>query len=521
MRVVNQFSRPRRQSPGLQFALIALLVGCFSGAGRAESPAPAAAVPSVPAATTAPPAAEPAAPAAVVSPLSPPAGVAPSAPSAAAAATAPGPVAPPAAVPVKKDNGGRPLVTNSFFQTDLRQALSDLAAQVGVTIMTDDGVAGLITLDLKEVPLDKALNLMLLPGGFVSAEIEPGVWVVTAPDPKAPCFHLVAKTEVLSLSYLEAPALKGLLSDRLNLYVKADPDAHRVIVEAPPGILQEVTEAIRQLDLAPRQVMIEALVLETTVGALSEFDPAFATSHIAGGLSGGLLSYQSHDLGSAGGEGLLHDILPTPGNIVIGLKWLLRNNRALLRASPRIVSVDGKTAEIEVGTQQYFSLLTGSAAYAYTSLEQITATIKLTIKPRVVERTREVICDIEPNVSDVSGAGAGGLPVITVRRARATVCIKDGQALAIGGLIQSQSSRIESKVPLLGDIPLVGKLFRSSSSSKSQREIVILIAPHILNAQGVFEGSLLIEALGGAGGITDQSPAVTPPSPRPLPTAGP
>jgi len=174
---------------------------------------------------------------------------------------------------------------------------------------------------------------------------------------------------------------------------------------------------------------------------------------------------------------------------------LLSSNQATLRANPRVVAPDGKPAEIEVGTQQYFSLLTGSAVYAYTRLERVDATIRLTISPRILQETGEVICDIEPSVADVVGQGSEGLPVITMRRAKSTIRLKDGQGIVIGGLLQETTSRSETKLPVLGDIPLIGKLFRSTSAQRSKRDILFLISPHLLDDNGQYQGPLLSELL--------------------------
>jgi type IV pilus assembly protein PilQ len=397
--------------------------------------------------------------------------------------------------PTAELQGEPALVNNSFFNTDVRQALSDLAADTGVTILLDESVVGFISLDLKDVPLDRALKLMLLPLGMVYREIEPGVYLVTAADPKAPSFRLVAETQILPIGHLDPQNLTRLLPDRYAQFVRVDAAARRCLIEAPKEYLEDIVRLIRSLDTAPGQVLIEALVLETTTGALKQYAPTFASSHLAGDVAGGIFNYQSNTLNLGSTNTTTTSQRPTPGNLLVGLQWLMQNNQASLRANPRVVAPDGTAAEIEVGTQQYFSLLTGSAVYAYTRLERVDATIKLNIKPRVLPEGQGIECDIEPNVADVVGQGSDGLPVITVRRAKSTVRVQNGQGIVIGGLLQETSSSTVSKVPILGDLPVVGKLFRSKNTSKGQRDILFVISPHLLDENGQFEGPLLSEVL--------------------------
>ncbi len=393
-----------------------------------------------------------------------------------------------------EDADEEPTVNNSFFDTDLRQALADVAMETGVTLLVDESVSGFVTLDLEDVPLSRALKLMLEPGGFVWKETEPDLYVITAPDPDSRSFPLISETELLSLRYATPDAIVPLLPERLQMFVTPDEAGRRLIVEAPEQLMPQILERIDLLDTRPGQVMIEAMVIETTAGALRDFDPELATSHFGVSASGGIVRYESIPRQA---DDPMNGVAPEEGNLVLGLRWLLENNQAELRACPRIIALDGEEAKIEVGTEQYFSILTGSAAYAYTRLEKIDATISLDILPRIIAETGEVHCVINPNVSDVAGTGEGGLPVITVRRAESTVRLQNGEAVAIGGLIEEKSTKRKSRVPILSEIPLVGDLFKSTRKTHEQREIVILIAPHILDDNGQIEGPLLGDALLG------------------------
>ncbi|NSW57796.1 MAG: type II secretion system protein GspD [Armatimonadetes bacterium] len=404
-----------------------------------------------------------------------------------------------------------PLVSNSFFNTDIRQVLSDIALDAGVTILQDESVAGFVTLELQDVPLSRALRLLLLPLGMVYKQIEPGVYLVTASDPMAPSYRLVADTEIFTLTHLEPADVKKLLPEKYSQYITVDAKTRRCLVYAPEEIIAAIRPLLAALDAAPVQVMIEALVLEANAADVRSYGLAAATTHIAVDIASGLLNYQSNTTGVGGdnrpGTG---GPTPVPGNILAGLKALLRNNKATLRANPRIVAADGEQAEIEVGTEQYFSLLTGSAAYAYTRLEKVDATIRLTISPRVMRETGEIICHIEPSVADVTGEGVEGLPVITIRRVKSNVRVRSGQAIVIGGLLQETTSTSVSSLPVLGDLPVIGKLFQSRHTERAQRDIIFVIAPHLLDEQGQCQGPLLSELLMSNAAVTSCDQIMSP-----------
>jgi len=384
-------------------------------------------------------------------------------------------------------------VSNVFFDTDIRQALFDVAAQAGVTIIPDESVGGNISVDLKEVPLDSALELMLAPGGFVYEEIKDGVYLVTAPDPKSPSFARIAQTQIVGLSFISSDELRLLLPEIYTPFVRFDELGNRVVVTAPRALLKSAVDAIRSLDTPPLQIMIEALVVETGQQELEESKLSLQGRHVGVSASTGLITYVDQV------QQLLHQLM-----------WLVSKEKAVIRANPRLVAQDGREATVKVANEQYFQILTGQVAYQYVTLEAIEAAINLTITPHASTDKSQVTCKIKPEVGDVTGTGPNNLPTITRRSAETTVRIGDGQVIAIGGLLQHVSRTAQRKIPFLGDLPLVGSLFRSKSADSETREIIIFIVPHILDETGNFAGPLLFDRL-TEGQPVQPAEVVTPP----------
>lgn len=435
----------------------------------------------------------------------------------------PPPTAPPPPTEIRRSDTGEPLITNVFADTDLRQALSDIAAQAGVVIIPDATVQGTVSADLKDVPLGAALRMVLVSGGLAFRHMD-GYYLVGAPDPANPNFYLLSETEVIELNYLDGNAIaaylagpygkfaivegaapaepeRDMMRDRTRTTTQRTPSGRatlsgtRLFVTAPRPIIDRIKADLALIDRPRTQVMLEAVVMEVSEDALKEIGIDWASRWIRFASQAASMA-----LGGSQGTGNLGNqssmALPA-GSLTYSelsftetaqLTALIEKGKARLRANPRIATTEGQPAEIEVGQEKYFSIVTGPVTFPYTTLEQIASGISLRITPTVVEKTREVIARVEPDVRDVTGKGTNGLPEITYRRAVTNLRVKDGQSIVIGGLTSEFTSRTSSKFPILGDIPLLGHLFRRSSSRQTKTEVIIIITPHILDEDGKYQG---------------------------------
>ncbi len=408
--------------------------------------------------------------------------------------------------------GTSDLVSNVFFESDLRQALIDVSTQTGITVVADSTVQGTISMALKDLPLEKALTLMLQPGGYSFAKLE-GYYLVGAPDPSNPNFYLLTKTESLTLKYISPQAVISLLSTAYGRYlsfenglsaaqvaaktksasssslpatstssfyfpgsntdsaaspVSTQPDnipSYRLMITAPPCMIPRIRDEIAAIDQPLPQVMLEACVVEISDTGQTQL------------ALNGMTKWFQQDLTSGGPNFLYSKIANTE---MAQLTALLSNGKARLRANPRVATSEGQTAAIEVGTENYFAITAGPVSYPQTTLERITAGITLHITPHIIEDRQEVIVHIEPSVRDVIGLGTNGLPEINFRSAATSLRVHDGESIVIGGLTDEYSSRTENKVPILSSLPVVGGLFRSLDLQKIKSEVVIIITPHIL-----------------------------------------
>ncbi len=415
-----------------------------------------------------------------------------------AAASYPGTTTP-AAKPVQAaaaEGTGPRLVNNVFFETDIKQVLADIASQTGTVIIPDETVQGFVTIEFRDMPLDRALRLVMLPGGFLSEEVEPGVFLITSPDPSGPNFQRLAQTAIVDLDYIICDDVKAQLPEMFSRFVKYDTNGTRVVITAPQALLDQAVAQIRQLDTAPLQLMIEALVVESSGASKDEFAIGAQDKYWGVDTAIGLLTH----VGNA--SQILYRVLS-----------LVTKDQASIKAMPRVIALEGRKSSFRVSVEQYFSLVSGRLGFEYVRLEAIEAAIGLTITPQVALADQMITCTIEPEVGDVTGTGPENLPIITKRTASTTVRVKDGEVIAIGGLLQEAKREIRRKIPILGDLPLIGGLFRSKDDTTDQREVTIFIVPHILDASGRFEGPLLPERLRAEGIVPPEPTAAVPVTP--------
>jgi type IV pilus assembly protein PilQ len=377
---------------------------------------------------------------------------------------------------------GRTPVTNSFFETDLRQVLTDLSQESGVPILWDATVQGLVTYEAKTQPLEDVLRAILLPAGFTFT-LKDGAYFVGSARPEDPAFGLLSQTDAVVMANLDATEAMGLLSDYFKPYVKASKSSNMICITAPPNMVERIKNDLKTLDAPPDQIVIEVIVTEISKDAAHQvginWSALDSTAQNAWSLaigntnitSPGITGYYSEPNVKIGQNNV--DIMAT-------LQALVTSGDAKIRANPRVTTMNARTAQISLVTDQYFIIQTGSSQYyQYNTLQAVSSGIKLEITP-FTSKSGEITLYVKPEVGDVAGNSSNGLPEINRRAAATSVRVKDGETFSIGGLSLQTSKNMQKKIPFLGDIPILGYLFRYDSHDRKDSEIIIFVTPHIL-----------------------------------------
>ena len=310
-----------------------------------------------------------------------------------------------------------------------------------------------------------------------------------------------------------------------------DEPRNALIYQGDPAQWERMQLLIRQIDRAPRQVMIEVTIAEVTLGndlsvgvswfaksGFRRFNGRISSGNLPGsGNSGGDDGDDDGD-SSSSGTGLTY-LLDVAGVNRAALNAFASDSRVTVLSRPHLIVKSGSEANIDVGTeiptitmQTTSSQQTDGNSNLLQSIQYRKTGIITQIKPTVYSDSR-VDLEISQEVSEVAGSGVGGSPSIFNRSINTEVSLRDGGSIVMAGLISDRQNRGASGVPLLKDIPLLGNLFKTSTRERSRTELVIMIVPYVI------ETDARIQAISDAIIDTMESieipprPPVAPPAP--------
>jgi len=386
-----------------------------------------------------------------------------------------------------------PLITNTFIDGELVTVLQDIASQAGIPIIPDEKVVGLVTAELQNVPLETALDIVLAGTPYVVKKT-PYYYLVASAKVTDDMFLTVSETHRIRMNYISAEAAVGLLSTAFKPYVQAEiglpgTNTYTVCVTAPPALAERIISDLKQIDRIPAHVLLDARVVVMESGDLLNLGVEWGWPTISVGTFGndffGRGPTGTLDFGSKWPWGVQIGYSPDAtftNSLEIALNLLSVNGQATILAQPQVVAQDGKVAEINVTTEEYY-MLTAPDVYTYYSrseLQQIDSGTKLNIIPHIGDNN-DITLELVIEVSDSIPRGRGSdLPVVTRRTATNTVRIKDGGTVAVAGLTENKTRTEKRRTPGLSKIPLIGNLFKNSNDEQATREIAVFVTAHII-----------------------------------------
>ncbi len=362
-----------------------------------------------------------------------------------------------------------------------------LADQTGMQVIVDDAIKDRkVTVHLADKSPEEIVNYIVSAYGF-SCKCVGGIHMISEGIPRKPSSYLLSDIKSIPTQYVQANNAKGLLPVFLQDHVKVNYEQNAVVLSAPTDVLDKFEQDIRQFDTPAAQIMLEILVVEFTDWYSAERDLAIRWHNAGRGAEWGTLDLPPHDSALAPrmmGELILRGVAELPTEFRLRLRALVASRQAEVRAAPRIATVSGRWASFFVGIQQYLRQPVEMAEYETQNF--IDAGVRLGVHPWTGDG-EEIICSISPEVSTLTALDpVTGLPDKITRTAETMVRVRDGQTIVIGGLRKEEERKIRTKVPILGDIPLVGTLFRSSSKVMTHTDLVIFITPRVVSETGYF-----------------------------------
>ena len=430
----------------------------------------------------------------------------------------------------RSDYKGEKLSLN-FQNVDVRSVLQVIADFTDFNIITSDSVQGNLTLRLKDVPWDQALDIILQAKGLDMRKNGNVIWIAPGDELAArEKLQLEAKAQINDLEPLQTESFQinyhkakeifdflkskdqTMLSKRGSVVV--DERSNKVFVTDVGARLQALRRLVQEIDVAPRQVLIEARIVEASktfardlgvrlgvggafgriVGYTEDGAPVrrstlgggLGTTRTMAGQVAGVVDANPAGLNlnlpaGASNPGLLSMVLWNNNAtrfLNLELSALEADGRGRVISSPRVLTANQVEASIEQGTEIPYQEASSSGA---TSVSFKKAVLSLKVKPQITPDGRLQL-SIEVNKDrPLYEQTLLGVPPIETKNVKSEVLIENGGTVVIGGIYEEEESTGEDKVPLLGDVPVLGHLFKSQSRVSSRKELLVFITPRIVS----------------------------------------
>ena len=354
---------------------------------------------------------------------------------------------------------------------DAQELFTKLAEQSKLNLVVDDIVSRRITVSIKDRPARPIVDDIASAYGLSVADVA-GVTMISEGIPRSPSSYLLSDIESIPLKYVNAATARNLLPVFLQDYVKVNSEQNAVVLSAPTEVLKKFRADIAQFDIPASQILVDLLLVELTNTSSEDLGLNFIWQNGNHGLTAdptsGTVQYQT--------------IGALPTNFDLTLKALEDKGLARVRANPRVTTVSGRKASIFVGQQRY---LVTPIDNGKGQQNHIDAGVQLSITPYTGGQG-QILIDVDSEVSTLSALDPiTHLPEKSTRTASTAVRVNDGETIVIGGLVQQESHDTRTKIPILGDIPLLGPLlFTTKSKRDTETQLVLFITPHLLNNNG-------------------------------------
>lgn len=362
----------------------------------------------------------------------------------------------------------------------LNQVLRIISEKSGLKFIADPAISDkLISLDLNEVEPLAALRIIAQLYNLGYQELsEPNKYLVADKN----TFAVETDMGFYSCQFARAEdmaAILGKLATPTIGQLFADVRTNTIIYQDTPEKIEQIKQMIVHLDKPTRQVFIKSAIAEASLSKGHDRGVQWFTKDekVAVGTDFNLRSVLN-DLPlepvKPGGIGLGIGILDM--NIDVAIKLLSTVNDLNLLSTPYLLTLDNQSASITVGDQIPYPKLN---QFGVTSYEFKDATIQLKLLPHI-NNDSTITIDIEPQANFQQGFTPDGIPIISTRSAKTQVVVKAGRTIVIGGIMQESDVKTESRVPILGAIPLIGEFFKQTKITKQKTELVVLLTPQIV-----------------------------------------
>ena len=358
----------------------------------------------------------------------------------------------------------------------LLDVLNMFSKKTGWNLVIGPEVGGKVSLNLNEVDVKDALAAVARVSGYAIERIDNILYVSSKNKVKGFSFPRTTEHKTYRLYYMGVDAAASVVKKYLSPHGKLALNKSRdmLFIEDTPEAFVQIDAILSELDRTPKQVLIEAKILEVQLN--DGFTYGINWKQI---LEKGSTKVSAETKGfslapSGGSDGVFFS-LTTP-DLTFLLDALQQEGTLNTLAMPKLLALNHKPARIVIGGRLGFRVTTTSNLITQETVKFLDVGTQLRLTPHI-DNSGHILMEIHPEISD--GVITEGLPSKTTTEVTTTLLAKDGESIFIGGLIRSREEETLIRIPLLGYIPVLGYLFRRTEIKNVKSEIIVIITPHL------------------------------------------
>jgi len=373
--------------------------------------------------------------------------------------------------------------------TDIKDIARALSRISGKNIIVSDDVKAKITLRVKDMNWKQALDMILETYGLTRLEKENYIVITTYEKRRATEESGDMQTKVVTFNFVDVVGIQKTLASMLTRRGKMETDVrtNSLLITDIPDVINNIERIALELDTKTPQVLIEAMILTVKLNDDMKMGVNWDITHkdnVVSGLQREIK--QDLDIGGTSGSDYFWQLkygktLLSWANLSATVDLLVEQKKAEILANPRVLTLDNFAATIDLTEQVPYTQQTSSTESASTvsSVQFKDVPVKLVVKPHIT-KDNYIVMNIQTEQSYLTGYVTGTTqPIIDSRKAETNVMVRDGETIVIGGLRKKEDTTTVDKVPILGDIPFLGALFRKTVKSKVDTELIIFVTPYI------------------------------------------
>jgi type II secretory pathway component GspD/PulD (secretin) len=369
-------------------------------------------------------------------------------------------------------------VTLTLRDIELQEAMAMLAKQQRLNILLSEDVEATLSLNLYDVKVEEAIEAIANAAGY-AVEYRNGAYFVIEHD-QVGLYSNGNLTQVrgFSLHYANPETLEEMLEPYLSSYgkINAIPERKLLFVTDQPEFLNRISRIVHHADAKPQQVVIEAQILEISLNEEDSFGINWVKLFDSEGGSGVFGNQGFAGAGTSGSSGFFFDF--TNPNIDLVLTALEQDGRVRTLSTPKLIAIDNQEAEVIIGDRRGYTVTTTINQVTSQSIEFLESGVILRVTPHVDDK-KHILLNIHPEVS-TGTVDTAGIPSQTTTEVTTSLLVPNGETVFIGGLMKHTVSQAYKRVPVLGKVPVVKRLFSSRERTQVNTETIVLITPRLV-----------------------------------------